>query len=195
MKILKSKRRKYLAILLVFPLWFLAHVVYIVADGLTDEIAKTDAAVVLGNTVERDGQPSGRLRARLEKAVELYRKKLVGKIIVSGGFGAEGFEEADVMRAFLVGKNIPDEDIILDKDGYNTYKTAVNTRAIMEANNFRSVTIVSQYFHITRTRLAFQKLGIENISAAHADYFELRDIYSIVREFTGFYTYLAGAKS
>src|SRR5215213_6167180 len=195
MKILKSKRRKYLAILLVFRLWFLAHVVYIVADGLTGEIARSDAAVVLGNTVERDGQPSGRLRARLEKAVELYRKKLVGKIIVSGGFGAEGFEEADVMRAFLVGKNIPDEDIILDKDGYNTYKTAVNTRAIMEANNFRSVTIVSQYFHITRTRLAFQKLGIENVYAAHADYFELKDIYSILREFTGFYTYLLGEKS
>jgi vancomycin permeability regulator SanA len=195
MKILKSKRRKILALLLVFPLWFLAHVVYIVADGLTDEIAKTDAAVVLGNTVERDGQPSARLQARLEKAVELYQKKLVGKIIVSGGFGAEGFEEADVMRSFLVGKNIPAEDIILDKDGYNTYKTAVNTRALMQANNFRSVTIVSQYFHITRTRLAFQKLGIENISAAHANYFELRDVYSILREFTGFYTYLLGAKS
>jgi vancomycin permeability regulator SanA len=195
MKILKSKRRKILTILLVFPLWFLAHAAYIVADGLTDEIARTDAAVVLGNTIERDGQPSARLKARLEKGVELYEKNLVAKIIVSGGFGAEGFEEAEVMRSFLVGKNIPAADIILDKDGYDTYKTAVGTRAIMEANNFRSVTIVSQYFHITRTRLAFQKLGIENVYAAHADYFELRDIYSIIREFTGFYIYLLGAKS
>jgi len=195
MKILHSKWRKTLAVLLVFPLWFLIHVVYIVADGLTDEIAPTDAAVVLGNTVGPDGQPSNRLRARLEKAVELYDKKLVAKIIVSGGFGAEGFEEAGVMRDYLIAKNIPAEDIILDREGYNTYKTAVSTRAIMEANNFRSVTIVSQYFHITRTRLAFQKLGIENVSAAHADYFELRDIYSIFREFTGFYTYLLGAKS
>jgi vancomycin permeability regulator SanA len=193
MKILKSKWRKYLAILLVFPLWFLAHTVYIVADGLTDEIAKTDAAVVLGNTVERNGQPSERLKARLDKAVELYENNLVGKIIVSGGFGAEGFEEADVMRSFLIAKNIPESDIILDRDGYDTHKTAVNTRAIMQANNFRSVTIVSQYFHITRTRLAFQKEKIENIYAAHANYFELRDLYSMVREFTGFYTYLAGA--
>jgi vancomycin permeability regulator SanA len=195
MKILKSKRRKYLAILLVFPLWFLAHTIYIVADGLTDEIERADAAVVLGNTVEPNGEPSARLKARLEKAVELYQKNLVGKIIVSGGFGAEGFEEADVMRSFLVGKNIPESDIILDRDGYNTHKTAVNTRAIMQANGFRSATIVSQYFHITRTRLAFQKAGIENITAAHADYFELRDVYSILREFTGFYTYWLGAKS
>ena len=195
MKILRSKWRKIAAITLIFPLWFLAHVVYIVADGLTDEIEKTDAAVVLGNTVERDGQPSERLKARLEKAVELYEMNLVGVIIVSGGFGAEGFEEADVMRDYLIGKRVPAENIILDRDGYNTYKTAVNTKQIMQANGFRSVTIVSQYFHITRTRLAFRKLGIENIGAAHADYFELRDIYSIVREFTGFYTYALGAKS
>ena len=195
MKILRSKWRKILALTLIFPLWFFVHVAYIVADGLTDEVAKTDVAVVLGNTVERDGQPSARLKARLDKAFELYEKSLTGKIIVSGGFGAEGFEEADVMRDYLVGKGIPSENVILDRDGYNTQKTAVGTRRIMEANGFRSVTIVSQYFHITRTRLAFRRLGIENIAAAHADYFELRDVYSIVREFTGFYTYLLGAKS
>lgn len=194
MKILNSKKRKFLAVLLVFPLWFIAHTIYIVADGLNDEIAVSDAAVVLGNTVAPSGQPSERLKARLEKAVELYERKLVGKIIVSGGFGAEGFEEADVMRSFLVSRNIPENNIILDKDGYNTQKTAVNTKQIMQSQNMRSVIIVSQYFHITRTRLAFQRAGIENIYAAHANYFELRDVYSVLREFTGFYSYLIGAR-
>jgi vancomycin permeability regulator SanA len=192
MTILKSKWRKLLAGLLVFPLWFFIHVVYITADGLTDELERADVAVVLGNTVERNGQPSERLRARLDKAVELYEKNLTAKIIVSGGFGAEGFEEADVMRDYLVAKNIPESAIILDKDGYNTHKTAVNTKRIMAAHNFKSATIVSQYFHITRTRLAFQKAGIENISAAHAEYFEWRDAYSILREVVGFYSYLLG---
>ncbi len=195
MKILNSKRRKLVAVLLVFPLWFFVHTLYIVADGLTDEIGVTDVAVVLGNTVAPDGQPSPRLKARLEKAVELYEKKLVGKIIVSGGFGVEGFEEADVMRSFLVSRNVPESIIILDRGGNNTYKTAINTEQIMRANNFQSVTIVSQYFHITRTRLAFQKAGIANIYTAHANYFEWRDVYSILREFTGFYAYLIGAKS
>jgi len=195
MKILKTKVRKILAVLLVFLLWFIAHTGYIVADGLNDEIAAADAAVVLGNTVERNGQPSERLKARLEKAVELYEKKLVGKIIVSGGFGAEGFEEADVMRDYLVSRNVPENSIILDKNGYNTHKTAVNTKQIMQSQNMQSVIVVSQYFHITRSRLAFQKAGIENIYAAHANYFELRDAYSVLREFTGFYSYLIGAKS
>ncbi len=184
-----------LAVLLVFPLWFMAHTFYIVVDGLNDEIGAADAAVVLGNTVERNGQPSERLKARLEKAVELYEKKLVGKIIVSGGFGVEGFEEADVMRSFLVSRNIPESNIILDRKGANTDKTAINTKQIMQAQNMRSVIIVTQYFHITRSRLAFQQAGIETIYAAHANYFELRDVYSILREFTGFYSYLSSAKS
>lgn len=195
MKILNSKTRKYLLVLLVFPLWFFIHALYIVIDGLNDEIAGTDAAVVLGNTVERNGQPSERLKARLEKAVELYEKGLVAKIIVSGGFGVEGFEEADVMRDYLISRNIPESNIILDRHGDNTYQTAVNTKQIMLAQNMQSVTIVSQYFHITRTRLAFQKAGIENIYAAHANYFELRDVYSVLREFTGFYSYWLGARS
>ena len=187
--------RKFFAVLLVFPLWFFVHTLYIVADGLKDEIAVADVAVVLGNTVAPDGQPSPRLKARLEKAGELYEKKLVGKIIVSGGFGVEGFEEADVMRSFLVSRNVPENNIILDRGGYNTYKTATGTKQIMEANNFQSVIIVSQYYHITRTRFAFQKAGIENIYAAHADYFEWRDVYSVLREFTGFYLYWLGVRS
>jgi vancomycin permeability regulator SanA len=195
MKILNSKKRKVLAGLLIFPLWFMAHTLYIIIDGLNDEIAAADAAVVLGNTVEPNGQPSDRLKARLEKAVELYEQKLVGKIIVSGGLGVEGFEEADVMRSYLVSRNIPESNIILDRGGSNTQKTATGTKQIMEAQNMRSVIIVSQYFHITRTRLAFQKAGIDNIFSAHANYFEWRDVYSILREFTGFYSYLIGARS
>ncbi|MBS1796031.1 MAG: YdcF family protein [Acidobacteria bacterium] len=195
MKIRNFKWRKTAAVLAILPLWFLVHTAYIVADGLTDETEKTDAAVVLGNTVAPDGKPSPRLQARLDKAVELYEKNLVERVIVSGGFGAEGFEEADVMRDYLVSRNIPENRIILDRDGWNTYKTAVNTKRIMEENGFRSVTIVSQYFHITRTRLAFERAGIDRPAAAHAEYFELRDLYSIIREFTGFYSYLLGARS
>ena len=84
---------------------------------------------------------------------------------------------------------------MLGMNVYNTYKTATGTKQIMEANNFQSVIIVSQYYHITRTRFAFQKAGIENIYAAHADYFEWRDVYSVLREFTGFYSYWLGVRS
>ncbi|WP_426350689.1 YdcF family protein [Alloiococcus sp. CFN-8] len=174
----------------VFIVWFIVHTLMITYDGLRDNINFTDAAVVLGNKVETDGTPSNRLKSRLDKAIELYEKGYFDYIIVSGGTGKEGFDEAEVMRSYLMDKGISDEYIILDHDGYNSYMTAENTKAIMDKMDFHSVTIITQFFHISRTELAFKKVGVEEIYSAHADYFELRDIYSLVREFPAYYKYL-----
>src|SRR3712207_7177756 len=44
--------------------------------------------------------------------------------------------------------------------------------------------------HISRTRLAAKSFGISPVYTAHASYFELRDLYSIVREVVGYGEYL-----
>src|ERR1043165_654247 len=100
---------------------FLVAAALLAADGLRDEIHPADVAIVPGNTVERDGQPSARLRARLDKTLELYRCGLFGHVIVSGGVGAEGFDEAEVMKRYLVGRGVPEECVIADGGGATTY--------------------------------------------------------------------------
>ena len=179
-----------LVFLTMFIIWFIAHTLIITFNGLKDNLAITDAAVVLGNKVENDGTPSDRLKSRLDKAIELYKKGYFHYIIVSGGVGKEGFDEAEIMRSYLLDNGISDEYIILDQEGYNSYMTAQNTKAIMNKMGFHSVTIITQFFHISRTELAFKKVGIEETYSAHADYFELRDIYSLAREFPAYYKYL-----
>jgi vancomycin permeability regulator SanA len=106
---LKKQVLKKLGIKLSFVLflWFIIHTILIVTDGLNDELADVDIAVVLGNKVELDGQPSNRLKARLDKSVELYGTGYFKNIIVSGGIGKEGFDEAKVMKEYLVNKGIP----------------------------------------------------------------------------------------
>ncbi|MFN7249841.1 MAG: YdcF family protein [Anaerobacillus sp.] len=178
-------------ILFVIPLlWFIIHTTIIVTDGLNDELAGVDIAVVLGNKVELDGQPSNRLKARLDKSIELYEEGFFKYILVSGGIGKEGFDEAKVMKEYLVNKGIPSEIIIEDNNGYNSFMTAENTKAIMKELKIESVMVISQYFHITRTKLAFSKLGFKNVYAAHAEIFEYRDFYSIIREFPAYYKYI-----
>ena len=174
----------------MFLVWFIAHTLIITFHGLKDNISITDVAVVLGNKVEKDGVPSNRLKSRLDKALELYEKGYFDYIIVSGGAGEEGFDEAEVMKNYLMDKGISSEYIILDPQGYNSYMTAQNTKAIMNKMDFNSVTIITQFFHISRTELAFKKVGIEKIYSAHSDYFELRDIHSLAREFPAYYKYL-----
>jgi hypothetical protein len=39
-------------------------------------------------------------------------------------------------------------------------------------------------------KLAFNKVGFEEVYSAHAEFFEARDLYSITREFFAYYKYL-----
>jgi vancomycin permeability regulator SanA len=169
---------------------FLVAAALLAADGLRDEIHPADVAIVPGNTVERDGQPSGRLRARLDKTLELYRGGLFGYVIVSGGVGAEGFDEAEVMKRYLVGRGVPEDRVIADGGGATTSLTARNAAEIMRRNRWGSALVVSQYFHIARTRLAVEGYGVGPVYSAHAEYFELRDLYSLAREVIGYGAYL-----
>ena len=170
---------------------FLVAASLIVVDGLSDEIHPADVAIVPGNTVERDGQPSARLRARLDKTLELYRGGLFGHVIVSGGVGAEGFDEAEVMKRYLVSRGVPEDRVVPDGGGATTYLTARNAAEVMRKNGWGGAMIVSQYFHIPRTRLAVEGFGVRPVYSAHAEYFEARDLYSVVREVIGYGSYLA----
>src|SRR5262245_21950109 len=78
-----------------------ATAAFISFDGLTDDPVPADVAVVPGNQVNPDGTPSDRLAARLDTALNLYRRGVVKAVLVSGGTGVEGFDEADVMAAYL----------------------------------------------------------------------------------------------
>ena len=174
---------------LVLVLLVLAGTVVIVVDGLCDELGMADVAVVLGSKVELNGKPSARLQARLDRTVKLYGEQRFPWIIVSGGRGREGFDEAVVMRDYLVAKGLPPAAILLDSEGINTLATARNTAVIARQRGFKKVLVVSQYFHLPRCRLAMQQCGFDEVYAAHAKFFEWRDVYSSLREAVGYLAY------
>ena len=186
----KRVKKILLATLLLVSASFLSGAGLIVADGLRDDIRPADVAIVLGNTVESDGRPSARLRARLDKAAELYRGGLFRHVIVSGGVGVEGFDEAEVMKAYLVGQGVPEGSIIADGGGLTTSLTARNAARVMRDRGWRSALVISQYFHVPRARLAVESRGVRPVYSAHAEYFEWRDVYSVAREVVGYGAYL-----
>ena len=112
----------------------LIGVVGVVVGGLHDDVQASDVGVVLGSKAMSDGTPSDRLRARLDKAAELYRQGMFKGVIVSGGTGDEGFNEAIVMATYLADRqSIPRTAILLDEHGNTTEATALNSVAIMKA--------------------------------------------------------------
>jgi len=166
----------------------------IVAGGLRDDDHPADVAVVLGNTVRPDGTPSPRLAARLDAALALYRRGRVRSVVVSGGVGREGFDEAAVMRRYLAARGVPAARIVADSLGLTTAATARNAAAIMRRNGWTSAVVVSQYFHLPRCRLAFRRAGIRAVYSAHTRYFEATDLYSIAREVVAYPAYAAGLR-
>lgn len=161
---------------------FAILLIFISVDGLNDDKACADVAIILGNQVYSNGELSKRLQARVDKGLELYKNGLVKKFIVSGGYGKEKQDEALAMKKYLLAKHVPAADVLTDNQGHNTQLTAINYLRFAQEFNFESVIVVSQFFHITRAKMALRKLGIKKVYGAHAQYYEWRDLYSLIRE-------------
>jgi uncharacterized SAM-binding protein YcdF (DUF218 family) len=179
--------RRFRQILLVLLAWPLCHTGYVVVDGLRDEVGQADCILVPGNTVLHSGQPAPRTQARLDRAISLYKSGFAPVVMVSGGTGIEGQPEGSRMADYLRAQGLPDSAILVDDLGSNTQLTAQHYAAVAGARGWRSVLLVSQFFHITRSRLLLRQAGITQVRSAHADYFEWRDVYSTLREFPAFY--------
>lgn len=159
-------------------------------DGMTDNAQPSDVGIVLGSKVNPDGTLSHRLQARLDKAVALYQQHTFAHLIVSGDLGIEGFDEAVTMKNYLVTQGIPSDAISTDSHGDTTLATARNSAAIMQEHGWHSAVVITQYFHISRSRMILHAYGIAPVTTAHPAFFEARDLYSIPREVVAFFAYL-----
>ena len=88
----------------------------------TDSPRVSDAIVVLG-AAQYDGRPSPVLQARLDTALDLYRRG-VAPLIVTTGANQEGdrFTEADTGVAYLVERGVPRAALLSVPVGRNTWE-------------------------------------------------------------------------
>lgn len=160
----------------------LVAIALLACAGLLTRARTADVALVLGNTVEPNGQPSPRLAARLERARRCYAEHRCRYLFVSGGVERSGMDEAAVMRAYLIARGVPSERIVADSAGVDTWSSARNASAFMRSRGFSSALAVTQYFHLPRTMLALRRFGVRDVSGAYPRFWEWRDLYSTVRE-------------
>jgi vancomycin permeability regulator SanA len=175
------------AIFALIAIWVTIHLTYTIIDGLRDNGRPADAALILGTKVNEDGTLSARLAKRLDCGLNLYKTGRVKKLVVSGGLGKEGFYEGDKMRDYLVQNGVSDTNIIVDNNGNNTLLSVKNILQLKDSMHFKSLIVVSQYYHLTRSKMLFRKQGFNQVQSASPKYFEVRDIYSLFREFVAYY--------
>lgn len=112
-----------------------------------------DVAVVLGAAVWSNNIPSPTLALRVDKAAELYRKKLVKKIQFTGGNAPGELSEAEVSRNYILSKGINSDDIWIEK---NTTSTIEQIRFIknklLAVSQAKSIAIISDIYHLQRVK-------------------------------------------
>lgn len=146
----------------------------------TEALAETtvDYIMVLGAGIEPDGSPSPVLQERLDTGITLYHDGIAKKIIVSGGTD-EAQSEISAMYNYLTDKDIPEEDILCDTKGVNTYASMSNLRDIYHAD---SAVIVSQRFHLYRAVFIAKHFDI-NVYGCPSSTDDISDRDLIYREF------------
>ncbi len=144
--------------------------------------------VVLGNSVFEDGTPKRVLKARLDRAVELYQLGLFPVIIVSGA-DLPGDREVPGMTRYLTEHNIPLSAIIEDAQGIDTDATGKNLAKIFQERHLGSVTVITHFYHISRCKLALQHYGIQNVHQAHAGSWSLPNALNGCRDVLAYWYY------
>jgi vancomycin permeability regulator SanA len=118
-----------------------------------DDSAPADVILVLGSAVWPNEQPSPSLRARTERAIQLYQQGYAPHLLLSGGLGRYPPEEAEVMRRLAVEAGIPQEALILDQEAHSTWESMEMAQKVMEQEGWKTAIIVSDPFHIHRALL------------------------------------------
>jgi vancomycin permeability regulator SanA len=173
---------------IVFPL---AQMLFF---GTTDYRRPADAAVVFGARVYATGQPSPLLADRIATGIELYRSGLVGTLVMSGGDGADGFNEARVMRDQAIAAGIDPAAILVHPAGNSTVATVDDSLALLAARGLGSVPArviaVSQAYHLPRVQLAFGNGGIDVLTVPAADPVPIGEMpVLVIREVPAFWAY------
>lgn len=127
---------------------------------------ETYTALVLGAKVRADGQPSDMLKDRLDTTLALYQKGIVRKIIASGDHGQTEYDEVNSMKNYLLAHDVRAEDLFLDHAGFDTYDSIYRAQAIFQV---KSLTIITQEFHLPRAIYIGEKIGIPKVQGVIAD--------------------------
>jgi uncharacterized SAM-binding protein YcdF (DUF218 family) len=128
--------------------------------GRTDEARPVDAIVVMG-AAQYDGRPSAQLQARLDHVVTLWAQGLAPLVVVTGGKQpGDRFTEAEASTAYLVERGVPAEAIVAENTSRTSYDALVGAQSLLAERGATRVLIVSDPFHLLRSRLIAEEVGL-----------------------------------
>lgn len=171
----KWKKRLFwsgLSLLIFFSNGFIANEVMrvweIEATPYNEIRKKYKWGIVLTGVTHNDMLPADRVyfqhgADRVVHAVELYKKGIIAKVLISGGEGrllTSGRKEADDLLKAMLLMGVPEADIIVENESRNTHESAVNVKEMLKEEAGENCLLITSAFHMRRSAACFRKAGL-----------------------------------
>jgi len=123
-------------------------------------------ALVLGTARETRGRPNAFYTARLAAAADLFQRRKVRAILVSGDNSRPDYDEPGAMKKDLVARGVPARFVTCDFAGFRTLDSVVRASAVFGQRRF---IVISQRFHVERAVFLARGHGLEAFGFAASD--------------------------
>lgn len=124
-------------------------------------------ALVLGNRAYLNGAPNPCLTGRVDKGLEVLRALNGTTLLVSGGLDLEDNKvEAQVMADHAVAKGFAGT-VVQERQSTSTFENLRYSAPLLQAAGSHSVVIVTEPYHLWRTRLMVQAQGLDKQFEVH----------------------------
>lgn len=117
-----------------------------------------DCIMVLGCSVIGD-TPSNMLKARLDRAIELYKSGASDMLLLSGDTDIDSnYDEVAVMKQYAIDCGVDEAAIITDNNGFSTYESMYRAK-----NEFsiEKILVVTQRYHLYRAVYDARLMGLK----------------------------------
>jgi uncharacterized SAM-binding protein YcdF (DUF218 family) len=137
-----------------------ASVLLVLYAGARPVLRAADAIVVMG-AAQYNGRPSPVFRARLDHAVDLWRRGLAPRVIFTGGVGVgDTLSEGEVGRRYALAAGVPDSAILVEREGLTSIESIEAAGELMRAEGLSHALLVSDSYHMLRLELLARRAGI-----------------------------------
>lgn len=130
--------------------------------------SERDVIIILGGGIVTDLKmlPWG-VQERVEAGLELYEEGYSENIIVAGGqVQGHNYTESQFMETYIRQRGFEEALVIEESKSTSTYENAINSLAIMEAQDWETAFVVTSDYHTARACSVFEKLNADIICSA-----------------------------
>lgn len=148
-----------LGYLLIFMLLLYSATLYAVynftddSDKYRSNSKKADAGVILGAAVWGGNRPSPVLRERINKGFEIYEKKFVTKLILTGGGSPNELTEAEVSKNELIKYGVDPRNLLVEAKSNSTNEQIQFVKEkYYRRFRYQKIILISDNFHLFRAK-------------------------------------------